>query len=85
MDPIPLMRIEDLWVFAYGSLMWRPGVSVSRAPSGSAPRGPSGTVCLFFVHRGTAGAGPGSCWGSIAAGLPWSCLSGERTGNGRLP
>jgi len=24
MDPNPLHAAEDLWVFAYGSLMWRP-------------------------------------------------------------
>ncbi|MGZ3293312.1 MAG: gamma-glutamylcyclotransferase, partial [Xanthobacteraceae bacterium] len=24
MDPDPTHTAEDLWVFAYGSLMWRP-------------------------------------------------------------
>src|SRR6266567_716938 len=27
MDASPAAKTEDLWVFAYGSLMWRPGFS----------------------------------------------------------
>jgi len=68
MDPDPAHAHEDLWVFAYGSLMWRRSFRFSSAfRLGSS--GPIGH-CVFIPSSIAAlRSGPGSCWGSIAAGL----------------
>jgi cation transport protein ChaC len=51
------MRVEDvagdLWVFGYGSLMWRPGFDfVERQPA--LLRGWRRSLCIYsYIHRGT--------------------------------
>ena len=56
MDPNPAHAAEDLWVFAYGSLMWRPGFAFRRARRGAADRRASGALRLFVRPPRHAGA-----------------------------
>lgn len=48
------MGIEDeLWVFGYGSLMWRPGFYFAESPPGLL-KGAHRSMCIYSIsHRGT--------------------------------
>ncbi len=53
MDAVFERADEDLWVFAYGSLMWRPGFDFLERRHGRVT-GLHRALCVYsFVHRGT--------------------------------
>src|SRR5262245_17553967 len=53
MDPNPAHAANDLWVFAYGSLMWRPDFPFAERIEARLV-GAHRALCIYsFVHRGT--------------------------------
>ena len=68
--PSPLLPAGDMWVFAYGSLMWNPGFSHQQAQLAHI-HGYHRALCVWsWVHRGTQ-AHPGLVMGLDRGG---SCV-----------
>ena len=83
MDSNPAHPAEDLWVFAYGSLMWRPDFPfVERLEARLI--GAHRALCVYsFVHRGTPerpGLVLGLDHGGTCRGIAYRVAASERAG-----
>src|SRR4030088_2691417 len=82
MDPDPAHAAEDLWVFAYGSLMWRPAFSFVERVQEGVIRGARGALGFFLFPRGTPerpGLVLGLDHGGTCRGIAYRVPSAART------
>ncbi len=71
---------RDVWVFAYGSLMWQPGFPFAEARHATACRLPPRILRLFGSLPGIADRGRDSCSVSTGAACAkaWPSASSRR-------